>query len=165
MKELKTRVPDLVILLLVLIAIFLGYKIFQTISSANKAVDLLPTPQVSSSINITSAEKNYILTSTYTKLPDSGKKKLTSLVQKAAVLGNTVKLGADCVSSPLVLKVRKGVNLKIVNIDKLNHNFGLNNKSFPIKAGATQTISTDNFVTGMYRDGCDSKISGYIIVI
>lgn len=179
----KDKVLNLIILVLVIVAIYLGYSVYR--KSQNKGLE-----NKNISVNNSSPSGSIVATSSSNtslprKLPsnlseeekkvldfesvksDEEKRAQMALAQKLAKQEDNLEI-SGCSGNPVVIKVKLGQNLTLKNNDKVKHNFIVNNNhQYEVAAESVKSIIADfQKGPGLYGYRCDSfGTSGVILVI
>jgi plastocyanin len=88
-------------------------------------------------------------------------KEYRAAVAQAAVESNKLVIGLNCAMSPLVLKLRRGATLTVINDDSINHTIAFENQNFfSVSAWKSRDIAiTEIFPldVGIYRYRCSDQ--------
>lgn len=164
------------VIVLAVIAVFLGYKIYQQQTLTNKTSVTNQQPQKRSTpkprVNQTTPEATQPQTqqpsaseiSAVLNLPgpnatEAERKKRQDLINKLGSSSDITSLDiAGCIPNPVVYSVRKGTNFKVKNPDQIDHTIYTTIRT-TIKANSEQTLTSkdigDNF--GDYAYGCNGE--------
>lgn len=176
------RVGGVVLVVLVLVAVALGYFLYQKIgrdTSKYTASQATSTPQ---DLQMLSPEEREALAYP-TDVTEAGWSAYLAEVGKVSVYTDVLTIGQNCAVSPVVLKTQLGKEVTLTNTDSVPHNIGFAPRFlFQIPANR---ISTDTFMVqvpangtiampiafggkeGVYGYGCDDNptMAGLIQVI
>ena len=151
--------PNLLIVILIIVAVFLGFRILSLFSRNNSSILQQPPPkQMTELQQIMNAPR-------WLTLSPKERARLGSIVKKLGKDGNTIKISSECQVSPFVIRIKRGSNIIIQNTDNLQHEVFLFNKVATASAGQSVSLTSINLEKQrIYRYGCDKKASGYIFV-
>lgn len=160
------------ITILAVIAVFLGYRIYQKQTevalppSKNIQTQDIPSPKgsvdkVTSVSNLESNERQEVLNFPSSNASAEEKKKHSDLVNKLGNQSGATTLNiSGCNPTPIVSRVKQGSSFKIENPDQLDHTIYANPaKKIVIKGNSESTLSTSDFGSslGDYGYNCDTS--------
>lgn len=156
----------ILIIVLVFVAIFVGFKIYQNVSAKKvPALDNLSSSSKDSKSEIpglSDEEFSFITRPSLANLSQDDMKRLREILEKAAVETTNVKIDSACQASPFVIKTKIGTAVTVENTDTQSHKlqFGQNSE---LTVEKTATLKTETLRPGITRYACDGKPSGYIL--
>lgn len=160
------KVKSIVLSGLVVLAIVLGYAIYQQKSSHEKpAMTQNPSASKNPSNRLSDEAKVLNISSFSTEEEKKQNYALAVSISKEADFLDI----ANCTGSPVVLRLREGTSLKVRNKDSVAHSISFNDKQiYPVLAGSTIEVK-DAFAKGpgLYGYGCDnfSGAKGMVYVV
>ncbi len=160
--------------ILAIIAVFLGYKIYQqqTVLQNQSIASSKPQPivqQNTSKSSTLSPQNNNIsqaidLDSVFKQFPGRNaskeeKMKFNNYLLSIGTEGGTLTIN-NCKVVPLVFRVKKGADFMLSNLDNVDHTLKVNQVTFSVKARETKKVKADNLdgANGYYCDGTGPKI-------
>jgi hypothetical protein len=146
--------------ILVIIAVVLGYKIYE--KKAPASAKPVVTSNQSTSTPVTTNNTTVKTAAAIPKPPAAGASNTElrawgELISKLAVPTNKLEITA-CKPNPAVIALDSGTSFSVTNKDSVSHILVLNpTTTFTIDAGATKSIKADfGKGPGMYAYGCDN---------
>lgn len=160
------------IAVLALIAVVLGYKIYQqrlsyTLPQTNQSQNRPATGTVVNQATPGGAQntaQNIDLDSLFKQFPGANatteeKTKFNSYLLSIGQETGTLVIN-NCKVTPLVFRVKKGVDFMVSNLDNKDHTLNVNQVTFSVKAKETKKLTTDNLdgAYGYYCDGVGPRV-------
>lgn len=161
---------------LAILAILLGYQIYQQQTGIGSQTLPTPNPVVqnnsTSPLNSTQPQATrsstidqYIdLDSVFKQFPgpnatEEEKIRFNDYLLSIGKEGDTLTI-SNCKPIPVVFRVRKGTEFSLSNLDNMDHTLNVSQVTFSVKARETKRVKTDNLdgANGYYCDGVGSKI-------
>ena len=151
-----TKYLPIVSIILIGIAIVLGYLIFQqqrpdSPKETGSQVSTREYPSYTSSDDI--------LIFPDKDAPSDVRRLHSELAQSIAQEGSVLEIGGDCVANPVVLQIQQGATLKVQNTDTIQHELVVSQEYiYLIEAGQSEDLIVDfGKGPGLYGYGCDQN--------
>lgn len=139
---------------LLVVMLILGYYVFIQTPGSNDPNDQSTQSTDESSTELSEDEKKALV------FPEteSAKEKSAhaSVVEKIAIETDELEL-KDCRSKPVVIESKEGSVIRVSNKSDKEHNIGIRDKNFVIKANMNLDIKVDFGGGGIYGYSCDSE--------
>lgn len=156
------------VVVLALIAVILGYKIYQQTISSQSAPKpkpsaefqdvTIPKPGVNNSQQTDTSSQSIDLDSIFKRFPgpNATAEEIQSFHDYLYTISRETGLITlkDCKADPQVLRVKKGQEFKIKNEDSVDHKLTMPGKQVSVKAAGEITLTASEI--GEYGYGCDT---------
>lgn len=164
----KKSLPQLLLAVPVLIAIILGYAIFQQFQEKKSSPDQDQQANTNTSPTVTrTSEELALLNVPGENATNDERREHMDKVLKEAKNGNTLNI-SGCTPDIVALRVKQGGKLTLVNKDPVNHSIVIDqDHSYSVPANSNTEITVDfGRGAGLYGYGCDrsGKAVGFFVV-
>jgi plastocyanin len=165
----KTKIINILPVVLLLLAFFVGYKLYNKSNSLallndKSVVDATPKPRDLSQLS----DEDLVLVTPLADASEDEKKKYEELVRRLSKESEEISLH-NCKSTPVVSAVRAKKILKFKNTDASDHTLIFyNDKTLVVKKNSSAEITLDyGQGHGVYAYGCDESIqpTGILYVV
>ncbi len=152
-------ISKIILGVLVIAALFLGYKIYEKKSVTDSLTENIPSESTSTqNTTETPVVKKTLLTPPGEGSTEAQLRAWGELVSQSALPGTTLEI-AGCVAVPEAMALEAGKDFTVTNADNIPHTLVLNpTTTFLIPANSSKTIKADfGKGPGIYAFSCDNR--------